>query len=131
MEKRPLSECGYCIGLDAARVNPLGGAIAMGHPLGATGTRQTVTLLHYMRRLGLHYGVVSMCVGTGMGMAAVFENLEAGDSSSTGSSSSSSSSSSHAHDGDSPSSGGGGASAGAGGGHTAQMGGIALPLSRL
>lgn len=55
------------------RVNPLGGAIALGHPLGCTGARQTATLLHYVRRLGKRYGVVSMCIGTGMGAAAVFE----------------------------------------------------------
>jgi acetyl-CoA acyltransferase 1 len=64
---------------DPERVNPLGGAIALGHPLGATGARQVATLLHYMRRTGKRYGVVSMCIGTGMGGAAVFEN-EAGRS---------------------------------------------------
>jgi acetyl-CoA acyltransferase 1 len=56
------------------RVNPLGGAIALGHPLGATGARQTATLLHYLNRTGKRYGVVSMCIGTGMGAAAVFMN---------------------------------------------------------
>ncbi len=59
--------------LGTGRVNPLGGAIALGHPLGCTGARQTATLLHYMRRHGKRYGVVSMCIGTGMGAAAVFE----------------------------------------------------------
>jgi acetyl-CoA acyltransferase 1 len=74
------SQAVYCIerlGLDPAKVNPLGGAIALGHPLGCTGARQVATLLHHMRREGLRYGCVSMCMGTGMGMAAVFENLEA------------------------------------------------------
>lgn len=72
------SQAVYCVrhlGLDPARVNPLGGAIALGHPLGCTGARQIATLLHYMRKKGLRYGVVSMCIGTGMGAAAVFENI--------------------------------------------------------
>jgi acetyl-CoA acetyltransferase len=71
------SQCLYCIralGIPDAKVNPLGGAIALGHPLGATGTRQVVTMMHHLRRTGQRYGVVSMCVGTGMGAAAVFEN---------------------------------------------------------
>jgi acetyl-CoA acetyltransferase len=55
------------------QVNPNGGAIALGHPLGCTGARQTATLLHELRRTGGRYGVVSMCIGTGMGAAAVFE----------------------------------------------------------
>jgi acetyl-CoA acyltransferase 1 len=59
--------------LAKGRVNPLGGAIALGHPLGCTGARQTATLLHYLRRHGKRYGVVSMCIGTGMGAAAVYE----------------------------------------------------------
>ncbi|MCS4503726.1 3-ketoacyl-CoA thiolase [wastewater metagenome] len=59
--------------LDPARVNPLGGAIALGHPLGATGAVRTATLLHGLRRQGLRYGMVTMCVGTGMGAAGVFE----------------------------------------------------------
>ena len=54
-------------------VNPLGGAIALGHPLGATGTIRTATLLHGLRRIKGRYGLVTMCVGTGMGAAAVFE----------------------------------------------------------
>ena len=54
------------------RVNPDGGAIALGHPLGATGARMTSTLLHGMKRDGSEVGVVSMCVGTGMGMAGLF-----------------------------------------------------------
>ena len=50
----------------------LGGAIALGHPLGATGARMTSTLLHGLKRDGGEVGVVSMCVGTGMGMAGMF-----------------------------------------------------------
>jgi acetyl-CoA acyltransferase len=61
------------IGLDPARVNPSGGAIALGHPLGATGAKLTATVLHHLRRTGGRYGMVSMCIGGGMGAAAVFE----------------------------------------------------------
>lgn len=60
---------------DPERLNPNGGAIALGHPLGCTGTRQTVTLMHEMRRRKAKYGIVSMCVGGGMGAAALFEGL--------------------------------------------------------
>lgn len=72
------SQATYCVnhlGLDAARVNPNGGAIALGHPLGCTGARLTATLLHEMKRRGraARFGVVSMCIGSGMGAAAVFE----------------------------------------------------------
>jgi len=63
------------VGLDPAIVNPLGGAIALGHPLGATGAIRTATLLHGMRRRKLKYGMVTMCIGTGMGAAGVFEAL--------------------------------------------------------
>ncbi|MGD2140219.1 MAG: acetyl-CoA C-acyltransferase [Burkholderiales bacterium] len=63
------------IGLNTDRVNPLGGAIALGHPLGATGAIRTATLLHGMRRRKHRYGMVTMCIGTGMGAAGVFENL--------------------------------------------------------
>ena len=62
-------------GLDADKVNPLGGAIALGHPLGATGAVRTATLVHGMRRRGLKYGMVTMCIGTGMGAAGIFEAL--------------------------------------------------------
>jgi len=55
------------------KVNPNGGAIALGHPLGCTGARQIGTLLHHLRRTKQRYGVVSMCIGTGMGAAGVFE----------------------------------------------------------
>jgi acetyl-CoA acyltransferase len=64
------------LGLDPARVNPLGGAIALGHPLGATGAIRTATLLHGMRRRKLRYGMVTMCIGTGMGAAGIFESLQ-------------------------------------------------------
>jgi acetyl-CoA acyltransferase len=61
------------LGLDPARVNPNGGAIALGHPLGCTGAKLTATLLGELGRTGGRYGIVSMCVGGGMGAAAVFE----------------------------------------------------------
>ncbi|QQS55198.1 MAG: acetyl-CoA C-acyltransferase [Candidatus Competibacteraceae bacterium] len=61
--------------LDPAKVNPLGGAIALGHPLGATGAIRTATLVHGMRRRRGKYGMVTMCIGTGMGAAGVFEVL--------------------------------------------------------
>jgi acetyl-CoA acyltransferase len=63
------------LGLDAARVNPLGGAIALGHPLGATGAVRAATLLHGMRRHQKKYGMITMCIGTGMGAAGIFEAL--------------------------------------------------------
>jgi acetyl-CoA acyltransferase len=61
--------------LDPARVNPLGGAIALGHPLGATGAIRTATLLHGLRRRKQKYGMVTMCIGTGMGAAGIFEAI--------------------------------------------------------
>ncbi|WP_133130521.1 acetyl-CoA C-acyltransferase [Legionella yabuuchiae] len=57
------------------KVNPQGGAIALGHPLGATGTIRTATLLHGLKRVNGKYGMVTMCIGTGMGAAAIFEAL--------------------------------------------------------
>jgi len=63
------------LGLDPAKVNPLGGAIALGHPLGATGAVRAATLMHGMRRQKKKYGMISMCIGTGMGAAGVFEAL--------------------------------------------------------
>jgi acetyl-CoA acyltransferase len=63
------------IGIDPAIVNPLGGAIALGHPLGATGAIRTATLLHGLRRRKQKYGMVTMCIGTGMGAAGVFEAI--------------------------------------------------------
>merc|ERR1712151_970758 len=65
--------CVQKLGVPAEKLNPSGGAIALGHPLGATGARQVGTLLHELKRTGKKTGVVSMCIGTGMGMAAVFE----------------------------------------------------------
>jgi len=61
------------LGLDPAKINPLGGAIALGHPLGATGAIRTATIVHGMRRRKQKYGMVTMCVGTGMGAAGIFE----------------------------------------------------------
>jgi len=61
--------------LDPQKVNPLGGAIALGHPLGATGAVRTATIVHGMRRRKQKYGMVSMCVGTGMGAAGMYESL--------------------------------------------------------
>ncbi len=61
--------------LPVDKVNPLGGAIALGHPLGATGTIRTATLLHNLKRINGRYGMVTMCIGTGMGAAAIFEAL--------------------------------------------------------
>jgi len=61
--------------LDPERVNPQGGAIALGHPLGATGAIRTATLVHGLRRTGGRYGLVTMCVGTGMGAAGLFERV--------------------------------------------------------
>ena len=63
------------LGLNPERINPLGGAIALGHPLGATGAIRTATLVHGLKRTGGRYGMVSMCIGTGMGAAGVFEAL--------------------------------------------------------
>jgi len=61
--------------LDPDKVNPLGGAIALGHPLGATGAVRTATIVHGMRRRKQKYGMVTMCIGTGMGAAGIFEAL--------------------------------------------------------
>ena len=63
------------LGLDPAKVNPMGGAIALGHPLGATGAIRAATVVHALRRRQLKYGMVTMCVGTGMGAAGVFERV--------------------------------------------------------
>ena len=61
--------------LDPAKINPLGGAIALGHPLGATGAVRTATIVHGLRRRQQKYGMVTMCIGTGMGAAGIFEAL--------------------------------------------------------
>jgi acetyl-CoA acyltransferase len=63
------------LGLDPAKVNPLGGAIALGHPLGATGAIRAATVIHGLQRRQLKYGMVTMCVGTGMGAAGIFERV--------------------------------------------------------
>jgi acetyl-CoA acyltransferase len=63
------------LGLDPAKVNPMGGAIALGHPLGATGAIRAATVIHAMQRKNLKYGMVTMCVGTGMGAAGIFERM--------------------------------------------------------
>ncbi|KAI8907985.1 Thiolase, N-terminal domain-containing protein [Gorgonomyces haynaldii] len=71
------SQAVYCVkklGIDVNKVNPKGGAIAFGHPMGATGARQIATLLPELKRTNQRYGVISMCVGIGMGVAAVIEN---------------------------------------------------------
>ncbi|HVM24171.1 MAG TPA: thiolase family protein [Candidatus Limnocylindrales bacterium] len=64
------------LGLDPEKTNVNGGAIAIGHPLGASGARLTATLLHEMRRRGARYGLATMCIGVGQGIAAVFEAVE-------------------------------------------------------
>lgn len=61
------------LGIDEEKVNVNGGAIALGHPLGCTGTKLTLTLIHEMRRRNEQFGVVTMCIGGGMGAAGVFE----------------------------------------------------------
>ncbi len=63
------------LGLDPAKVNPNGGAIALGHPLGMSGARLVVTLLHELRRRGGRYGLATLCVGVGQGQAALFERV--------------------------------------------------------
>jgi len=61
--------------LDPLKVNVSGGAIALGHPLGCTGSKLTATLLYEMQRRGARYGMVTMCVGGGMGAAGIFERI--------------------------------------------------------
>ena len=61
------------LGIPKEKVNPKGGAISLGHPLGSTGCRQLATLLTELKRTKKTLGVISMCIGTGMGAAAVFE----------------------------------------------------------
>ncbi len=68
----------YCmekVGMDPAKVNVNGGAIALGHPLGCTGAKLTATLLHELKRRGGKYGIVTMCIGGGMGAAGLFERV--------------------------------------------------------
>jgi acetyl-CoA acyltransferase len=64
------------LGMDENRVNVNGGAVALGHPLGATGAKLTVQLMGEMRRRKSRYGMVTMCVGGGQGAATIFENLQ-------------------------------------------------------
>ena len=64
------------LGLDMEKLNVNGGAIALGHPMGATGTKLTVQLMNEMKRRGSRYGMVTMCIGGGMGAAGIFENLQ-------------------------------------------------------
>ena len=64
------------LGLDRAKVNVNGGAIALGHPLGCTGAKLTATILRELKRIKGRYGLVTMCVGGGMGAAGIFENLQ-------------------------------------------------------
>ena len=66
--------CVKFLGLREDRVNPLGGAIALGHPLGCSGTRLLVTAAHYLQANNKRYAAISLCVGTGMGAAAIIEN---------------------------------------------------------
>ena len=63
------------LGLDPAKVNPMGGAIALGHPLGATGAIRSATVVHALQRHQLKYGMVTMCVGMGQGAAGIFERV--------------------------------------------------------
>jgi acetyl-CoA acyltransferase len=63
------------VGLDPARVNPMGGAIALGHPLGATGAIRSATVVHALHRHQQRYGMVTMCVGMGQGAAGIFERV--------------------------------------------------------
>jgi len=63
------------LGLDPAKVNPMGGAIALGHPLGATGAIRAATVVHALARHQLRYGMVTMCVGMGQGAAGIFERV--------------------------------------------------------
>jgi len=67
--------CIRTLGLDLNRINVKGGAIALGHPLGCTGSKLTASLLHEMQRTGTRYGMVSMCIGGGMGAAGIFEKM--------------------------------------------------------
>jgi acetyl-CoA C-acetyltransferase len=68
--------CSVTLGLDTEKVNPNGGAIALGHPVGASGAILAVKLLYEMERVGARYGLVSLCVGGGQGIATIFERVE-------------------------------------------------------
>jgi acetyl-CoA acyltransferase len=62
-------------GLDPNKINPNGGAVALGHPLGCTGAKLTATILRELKRRNGRYGIVTMCIGGGMGAAGIFENI--------------------------------------------------------
>jgi acetyl-CoA acyltransferase len=64
------------VGMDLEKINVNGGAIALGHPMGATGTKLTIQIIHEMKRRKSRYGMVTMCIGGGMGAAGIFENLQ-------------------------------------------------------
>ncbi len=64
------------LGIDPTKLNPSGGAIALGHPLGCTGAKLTATILREMSRRKARYGMVTMCVGGGMGAAGIFEAID-------------------------------------------------------
>jgi acetyl-CoA C-acetyltransferase len=67
--------CSVSLGLDPEKVNPNGGAIALGHPVGATGAILTVKLMHELERRQARYGLVSLCIGGGQGIATIFERV--------------------------------------------------------
>ena len=75
-EARLFSADAYELGMDEEIVNVNGGGIALGHPLGCTGAKLTTQLIHEMGRRGSKYGMVTMCIGGGMGAAGIFENLQ-------------------------------------------------------
>ena len=68
--------CVRDVGLDLDKMNVNGGAIALGHPMGATGTKLTIQRIHEMKRQSSRYGMITMCIGGGMGAAGIFENLQ-------------------------------------------------------
>jgi len=65
------------LGIPDEKLNPVGGAVALGHPIGASGAVLTVKLLHELQRTGGRYGLVTLCIGGGMGIAAIFERASA------------------------------------------------------
>jgi acetyl-CoA C-acetyltransferase len=65
------------LGIPDEKLNPVGGAVALGHPIGASGAVLVVKLLHELRRRQARYGLATLCIGGGMGIAAIFERLEA------------------------------------------------------
>ncbi len=67
--------CSKALGLDDEKTNPNGGAIALGHPVGASGTILTVKAMYELERIGGRYGMISLCIGGGQGIATIFERL--------------------------------------------------------